>query len=76
MKFYDGDNNPISYNSSIMQVWDNKEQITSKLFQKKGTERDMIIKYLDVPIYMYNSSDGYRFFEALDKHSNMEIFGR
>lgn len=36
----------------------------------------MIIRYLDIPVYMYNSSEGYHFFEALDKHKDLEIFGR
>jgi hypothetical protein len=36
----------------------------------------MIIRYLDIPVFMYNSSEGYSFFEALDKHKDLEIFGR
>lgn len=52
----------VDYNCAKVQVWDDKKECSKKLFKKRGTETDMVIRYLDIPQFILSNNYSFYFY--------------
>jgi len=67
----------------MAQLWEQKTELETKLFKKEGVHKNMIIRYLDVPLLHTKGTEGIAFIRAMRNLSKntaediqMNIYGK